>query len=37
MADLKDLLLQNVRKIPAMTGKCVSEAALDVSFLPGLP
>lgn len=37
MTELKDLLLQNVRKIPAMTGKCVSEGTLDVSFVPGLP
>ncbi|MBL9084372.1 MAG: S8 family serine peptidase [Planctomycetales bacterium] len=36
MTELKDLLLQNVRKIPAMTGKCVSEGTLDVSFVPGL-
>jgi thermitase len=30
---VKDLLIKNARKIPSMTGRCISEGTLDISFL----
>jgi thermitase len=31
--EIKQLLLQHVRKIPSLNGKCVTEGTLDLSFL----